>query len=60
MTTQSDGDTSRFRQSCDEAIARAAGDGQRVAELEIVREFFCNSAFRSALSDSVWDSLSAA
>ncbi len=50
-------DLATFRRACDEAIARAVGDDQRVAELTIAREFFCDPAFRAALSESTWNAL---
>lgn len=30
-------------------------DANRVAQLELAREFFTNDAFRQALSDMVWE-----
>lgn len=41
----------------DQCIQNAKEDGadpERIAKLEVVREFFCNPKFRKDLSDFVW------
>jgi len=42
------------REVFNQAIA-ATADADKIARIELVREFFTNPAFRKSLEDHVWD-----
>ena len=43
-----------IRKNFDEIISRHT-DPERIAALELAREYFTNQTFKSALSDMVWE-----